>query len=450
MQILDKLLAQAQQAQQQKRWSQAIELYLQALEQSVVTTQQSEFIYLNIALIFGQQQQLKPALNYFQKVLEYNPKNPTAHSGIGQILHRFEQLESALQHYQQALTYEPSLHNFLLTAKTFHRLGRYQQAMLCYKEAAKIDPQSAELLFSVALLQLLHGNYKEGWQHYEARWQLPERGFILPVIRQPQWRGEDIQQKTLLIIHEQGFGDSIQFLRYLPLLKVKKLILKCHAPLIPVVEQSFKHLAIDIIEANTPILESYDCYVPLASLPHIFKTQLDSIPHNIPYLKANSAKIQQWKTVLTAEKTNIGIVWSGNPDQVNNANRLCPLDYFLQLAQNPSIKLYSLQKGQPAQQLMPDMPIQDCSDQLQDFSDTAALIQALDLVITVDTSVAHLAGALGQKTWVILAYVPDWRWLLNRQDSPWYPTSTLFRQTQAKDWTPVFTQLQHELNQLIS
>ncbi|MCV6638746.1 tetratricopeptide repeat-containing glycosyltransferase family protein [Candidatus Albibeggiatoa sp. nov. NOAA] len=447
--MLDSLLFQAQRATQQSQWQQAINCYLQALEQQP-TNQQYEFIYLKLALLYGQQQKLEPALKYFQKTIQYNPKNPAAHSGIGQILHRFEQLEQALQHYQQALTYNPSLDNFLLTAKTFHRLGRYQQAMLCYKEAAKINPQSAELNFSIALIQLLHGHYKEGWQRYEARWQLPDRGFILPVTKQPQWQGETLENKTLLIIHEQGFGDTIQFLRYLLLIKAQKLILKCHAPLISMVQTSFSHLPIDIVEPNTPILEIYDYYVPLASLPRLFQTQVDSIPHNIPYLKTNSAKIQPWKTKLTTGKINIGIVWSGNPNHVNDANRSCPLDYFLNLAQQTDIQLYSLQKGDVAQQLNPDMPIQDCSQQLQDFTDTAALIQALDLVITVDTSVAHLAGALGQKTWIILPYVPDWRWLLNRQDSPWYPTVKLFRQIQAKDWTSVFSQLQHELNQLIS
>ncbi|WP_353572581.1 tetratricopeptide repeat-containing glycosyltransferase family protein [Candidatus Albibeggiatoa sp. nov. BB20] len=449
MQTLDSLLSQAQQAKQHNQWRQAIEFYLQALEKQP-NIQQLELIYLSLAILFGQQQKLEPALNYFQKVVKYNPKNSIAHSGIGQILHRFEQLESALQHYQQALTYEPSLHNFLLTAKTLHRLGRYSQAMLCYKEAAKIAPQSPELNFSIALLQLLHGNYKEGWPRYEARWQLPERGFILPMTKQPPWHGEEIQQKTLVIINEQGFGDTIQFLRYIPLLKAKKLILKCHEQLIPLLKDSFRDLPIEIIEANTPILNAYDYYTPLASLPRIFETQLDSIPHNIPYLKTNSAKIQQWKIKLTAEKLNVGIVWSGNPKHVNDVNRSCSLEHFLPLAQHGSVKLYGLQKGEPTQHLTPEMPIQDCSHQLHNFSDTAALIQALDLVITVDTSVAHLAGALGQKTWIILPHVPDWRWLLNRNDSPWYPTAMLFRQTQAKDWTSVFTQLQHELNQLIS
>lgn len=439
---LDKLLSQAQQAAQ-KNQQKAIQLYLQALEQQP-DRQQSELIYLNIALIYGQQQQLDAALPYFQKVLEYNDKNSIAHSGIGQILHRREQLEQALEHYQQALNHDPSSHNFLLAAKTLHRLGRYQQAMLCYKYAAKINPHSPELNFSVSLLQLLHGNYAEGWQRYEARWQLPERGFILPITNRPRWQGEDISQKTLLINHEQGFGDTIQFLRYIPLIKAKKIILKCHATLMTLLEQSLSHLPVEPIEANAPILDSFDYFTPLASLPLIFKTQLDTIPHNIPYLQANSAKIQHWKAQLATDKMNIGIVWSGNPQHVNDANRSCPLTYFLQLTQHPSVKLHSLQKDKI--ELTADMPIQDY--QLHDFSDTAALIMALDLVITVDTAVAHLAGALGQKTWILLPYVPDWRWLLHRRDSLWYPTATLFRQAKIKDWAGVFEQLQHELKQI--
>lgn len=376
------------------------------------------------------------ALACLREIIKLHPQHAAAQSGIGQILHRKGELETALIHYKLAVKYQPVADNWLLLAKALHRFGDYAAAQLAYQQALALQPNNPEIIFSFSLLQLLQGDYINGWLGYEARWQLAERGFAMPVTRKPRWQGEDLSNSCLLIICEQGLGDSIQFLRYIKLIKAKKIILQVQSSLISLVKHSFA--AIKILPDNAPVLDSYDYYIHLGSLGGKFV----NIPDNVPYLYADKTKIESWREKLTPDKINIGIVWRGNPGHVNDHNRSCSWEYFLPLATWPKLKLYSLQLEQ---ELAANTGIINLAPELKNFHDTAALIQTMDLIISVDTATAHLTGALGQKLWLILPYVPDWRWLLDRADSPWYPTARLFRQPRAQDWNTVFTQLQDEL-----
>jgi hypothetical protein len=296
---------------------------------------------------------------------------------------------------------------------------------------------------------LLTGNFKEGWPEYE--WRLYSKDCTSHTFRQPLWDGTLLDGKSILVHAEQGFGDTIQFVRYLSMVQAKggHVIFECQKNLFRLLKSC---TGIDeIIEqrpARTPVAQ-FDIHVPLLSLPGIFGTSLNTIPSHIPYITVDSTLGTQWKKQLGHDNDfKIGIVWAGNPTHTYNDNRSCSLSDFAPLADIPDLIFYSLQKG-PASAEVNDPPegmkIINLEDSLIDFADTAAVIANLDLVISVDTAVVHLAGAIDKPVWTLHSYVPDWRWLLNRDDSPWYPGMHLFRQTQLNNWEGVFEQVKKAL-----
>ncbi|MHC4762109.1 MAG: glycosyltransferase family protein, partial [Planctomycetota bacterium] len=262
------------------------------------------------------------------------------------------------------------------------------------------------------------------------------------------------QGKTLLVQAEQGFGDSIQFVRYLPMVKERggTVILADKSELI----ELFRNLeGIDDLVDTTKVIEGnvkYDLHVTLLSLPAIFGTKIDSIPARIPYLSAKASKIAHWHDKIKTDAFKIGIVWAGNPTHDNEHNRSCTLKNFIQLAKIKNVTLFSLQKGHGIEQINnwpEDLELINLGQEFEDFTDTAAAIENMDLTISVDTSVIHLAGAMGKNAWALIPYEPDWRWMLNRQDSPWYPTIRLFRQKQHGNWDGVFQHVAEKLEILI-
>ncbi len=371
------------------------------------------------------------------------------HCGRGIALANLKRVDEAIQSYDQALKLRPDYaeahcgRGIALAA-----LDRIDEALDSFARAQSLRPDYAEAHVNEATYRLLLGDFERGWEKYEWRWQTARfkanrRSFV-----QALWRGsDDIAGKTILLYGEQGFGDTIQFARYVPLVAAfgARIILEVPGPLhaltasLPGKPQ--------IVSAGDP-LPDFDLQCPLLSLPLAFRTRLDTIPCDIPYLSAPAEKASAWRERLGAHtKPRIGLVWAGNPrkDQphINRLDheRSLALDQIAPLLEVDACSFYSLQKGDDAQRQPREGPwcdrAVDFTDDLHDFSDTAALIENLDLVISVDTSVLHLAGALGKSVWLMNRYNTCWRWFRDRDDTPWYPGVRLFRQNAARDWGPV-------------
>ncbi len=382
----------------------------------------------------------------YRRAIALQPDYADAHYNLAGTLLVLGQAEEAVDCYRQAVSSRPDFAaaHFNL-GNTLTSLLRPDEAVRSYRAALALQPDhaAAHKNHSFALLQ--QGNFVEGWREYE--WRVHTDGSRLKSSTKPVWDGSEFQGKTLLVCAEQGLGDTIQFVRLLP--KVKALggtiILECQ-PLLAKLLQGIEGADLVIARPADGSLptRNYDLHVHLMSLPCLLGTIIDTIPAEIPYLTADPSKTALWRTrmISTSDGLRVGIVWAGSPDNKNDRSRSMTLTDFLPLRECPGVVLYSLQKGAAAGQITPfpqGYEITDLSRELEDFTDTAAALTALDLLITVDTSVAHLAGALGVPVWTLLPYVPDWRWLLDRDDTPWYPTMRLFRQSHAGDWAGVVT-----------
>ena len=307
-------------------------------------------------------------------------------------------------------------------------------------------PDLAEARKNLAQLRLLVEDFEAGWPEYEWRWRTGE--MPPPEFSQPRWVGESLSGKTVLLHAEQGFGDTLQFIRYAPLVQElgARVVVLCPLSLVPLLSRCG---GIDELCGDDRSLPAFDCHVPLLSLPGIFETTMATIPAKVPYLFADLSLVEQWKAKLEGVRgLRIGINWQGRGGEGDFRLRDLPLETLAKLAEIPRVRLISLQRGEGREALLPDAdrwPIFDLGDQVDGergaFMDTAAVMRNLDLVITSDTAVAHLAGGLAVPVWMGLPFVPNWRWFLNRDDSPWYPTMRLFRQQKANDWTNVFMEM---------
>jgi hypothetical protein len=318
--------------------------------------------------------------------------------------------------------------------------------MASFDRAIALEPNMPEAHWNKALLCLTLGDYERGLEGYEWRWrgatELTSRGFA-----QPQWRGEDIAGKTVFLHAEQGFGDSIQMLRYLPLVKARAahVVLELPDPLMPLLGPMADDVT--VFNRGTP-LPHFDVHCPLMSLPLAFGTRVDTVPQNIPYLRVPAERLEKWRARLPrTDKPRVGLVWSGKPSHKNDHNRSIPLTKLSSLIALPGLSFVSLQREYRDADLpvLAQMPIARIDEALNDFADTAAAMEQCDLVIAVDTAVAHLAGSLGRPLWVLLSHIQDWRWLRERADSPWYPSARLFRQARDGNWDGVIPVLTREL-----
>lgn len=319
-------------------------------------------------------------------------------------------------------------------------LDRCDEAIASFDRAIELDPQLAEAHWNKGLLCLSIGDFARGWAGYEWRWR--RHGEMQPrEFAQPQWRGENLIGNA-----EQGFGDSIQFVRYLPLVAQNgaKIVLELPDSLMPLIED------IDGIDGKYrrgDLLPPFNVHCPLLSLPLAFGTTLASIPALVPYLLPPSARVEIWRKRLShVDKPRIGLVWSGKPTHKNDHNRSIALSLLEPLMSIPGVTFVSLQREYREVDLpvLDRLPILRLDEALTDFADTAAVIGELDLVIAVDTAVAHLAGAMAKPLWIMLPHIQDWRWMRGRADSPWYPTTRLFRQMQIGDWSGVITRAGQE------
>ncbi len=403
---------------------------------------------------FEQQGRLDEAVACYQQALALKPDYAEAHNNLGNVLKEQGKFEEALASYQQALGLKPDYAEVHYNqGVVLKEQGRLTEALASLEHALRLKPDYAEAHSSRALAWLLAGDFARGWPEYEWRWQCPP--FSLPRFGQPLWDGSPLGGQTILLYAEQGFGDTLQFIRYAPLVKERGgcVLLACPAALIPLLRSS---RGIDRLLPQEGPLPPLDVYAPLLSLPRIFSTTLATVPAQVPYLFADAQLSQHWREQLSAlPGSKIGIAWQGSPHYRGDRQRSIPLVQFAPLARLPGVRLVSLQKGPGTEQLRDvanRFPVTDLGSQLDAtsgaFLDTAAVMEHLNLVITADTVIAHLAGALGVPVWVALPFAPDWRWLLDREESPWYPTVRLFRQQTWGNWPEVFARLTDAVQQI--
>ncbi len=382
------------------------------------------------------------AIAHLREALHRQPHYPDAEHNLGVTLRKSGRLDEALTHYQKRLARNPDATEHLINlGHVYTRLGQLDQALKRFEQALALQPDSPEAHTNRGILWLLRGDYSQGWAEYE--WRLQQKNASAPRWPQPRWDGSLKPEEALVLSVEQGVGDILQFIRYMPRVKerVGSVYLACRQPLIPLLSRC---RGIDRLIAEGDTVPPVDLQAPLLSLPYILGTTLDNLPRQVPYLEADPNLSNHWKARLAVYPgLKVGLVWQGNPEHPDDAFRSLPLQQLEPLLGIPGVHYFSLQKGDGAEQLdaLPAGSLIDWSAELDEgtgaFMDTAALLRHLDLLITVDTAIAHLAGGLGVRTWLMLAAVPDWRWLLDREDSPWYPTLRIFRQTTPGDWGPV-------------
>ena len=389
------------------------------------------------------------AIDHIRRALALNPRLASAYNNLGLIYQRAGNETEAIVCYQRALEINPQYAEATFNlGRTHDDLGRYDQASALYDRAVELQPDLGDARLCRATLNLLRGDFEAGWREFEWRWTVePHQP---REIDRPKWDGKPLFGKTILLHGEQGLGDNIQFIRYAPLVKERRanIVFVCQTLLVPLMESC---PGIDRVIATGEKVPRFDVHAPLLSLPGIFNTTLESVPANVPYLFAYPALVEKWRERLAElHGLKIGINWQGRVGKGEFRKRDIPLDCCAKLGQIPGVRLVSLQKGVERGEVK-NAGIWDPGDDWDKtagaFMDTAAIIKNLDLVITSDTSIAHLAGALGVQVWVALPFVPDWRWMLDRSDSPWYPTMRLFRQKQPGDWEAVFQEIRKALAQ---
>ena len=433
----------------QKKLDRAVACYQRAIELKPFFPE----AHNNLGSVLQDQKKHGAAIACFHKVLDLKPDDADAHYNMGKSFHELGRYPEAIACYQKALRINPVHHKTCNNiAKTYQDQREIQKAALWFQKALQIKPDYAEARFNVATVYLLTENFKEGWRGYEWRFRRREWKRTYPHrYRQPRWTGENFAGKRLLVHSEQGLGDILQFARYLPKVKARggTVVLETRKALMGL----FKNLSgMDELVMFAPDRQpatEFDLYVPLASLPGIFDTTLANIPAEVPYLFADQEKSSRWQKRLTGNGVRVGLVWAGTD---TDPRRACHLKWLRMLSDIPGVYLYGLQKGIAAEQIevegLPQgMRMTNLGQEFEDFADTAAVVESLDLIVSIDTSVAHLAGAMGKPVWLMLPYAADWRWFLDRNDSPWYPTMRLFRQPKAKDWDSVGQQIAIELAQ---
>ena len=401
----------------------------------------------NLAVALQAQGKVDEATACLRRALQLKPDYADAHSNLGNALQFDGKLNEAEACYRYALTLKPD------NPDTHHNLGnllrasgRLAEAMTCYDQALNLKPDFAQVHLSRSLLRLQIGDFEQGWSEYEWRFQCKEHA--IPPFRQPLWDGSRLNGQTILLYGDHGLGDTLQFIRYAPLVQRRggRVLVACRKPLARILA-SCPGVARVISEGAT--LPEFHVYAPLMSLPRIVGTTLANVPARVPYLSADPALVARWRVEMgQLGGFKVGIAWQGNPQHRKDRHRSFRLDQFEPLTRLDGVRLVSLQKGFGTEQIgeiADRFAVLDLGNRLDDFMDSAAVLSNLDLVVTPDTSVAHLAGALGVPVWVALPFAPDWRWSLDRQDSPWYPTLRSFRQREWGDWNEVFERITREL-----
>ena len=392
--------------------------------------------------------QLNLAIGWLERAVASDPDTGTYQRNLCELYRLAGRLDDALACGRRAVALDPhDAHAHYNLAVVHGDRLELDETIASAEAAIALDPQHAGAYFERGEARLLRGELAGGWADYEWRWQLPSAPPVMRQFRTPQWDGAPHGERPLLLIGDQGFGDTIQFARYIPLAAARcpNLLLACSPEMRPLLAQLPGVRESFVMWERIPPVAAH---CPLSSLPRVLGTTLDTIPAPIPYLRADEARAAHWRArldgLLPRGYRRIGLVWAGRPEHQNDRNRSLSLATLAPLGTRDDLALVALQKGPASAQLgawYGRAPLVNLAAEIADFEDTAAILDALDLLVTVDTSVAHLAGALGKPVWILLPYAPDWRWLLERPDSPWYPTARLFRQSRPGDWAGVIAQV---------
>jgi Flp pilus assembly protein TadD len=434
--------------------------------------------------ILVSQGKLEEAVAQCLEALRLQPNYPEAHNSLGNALSRQGKLEEAATHYQKAIDHKPE---FAEARTNLGNVRKYQlrleEALACYQQALQANPGHPDRHFNRAILWLLLGDWERGWREYEWRWLA--KGFSRLTLLQSRWDGSPLEGRTLLILTEQGLGDSIQFIRYLPQVRRLggKVIVQCQRALLPLLTD---FVGAEHLIAEGQPLPPFDLFVPLLSIPGVFATTPNCVPADVPYLHAAPGLMAQWRQIMSDVRRpvsgarslkstvflptpdsglrtpdsgryfRIGISWQGSASFPGDRQRSIALSHFATLSKIDGVQLISMQKGPGEEQQQaltsnfglrtPDRIDEDSGP----FMDTAAILMSLDLVIASDSAIAHLAGALGVPVWVALSFVPDWRWLLQREDTPWYPSIRLFRQSRHGHWEGVFDRMAEQVRAVLA
>lgn len=406
----------------------------------------------NLGVCLQQEGDLSEAIAAFERAASLDASSAAVLNNFGFALSEYGVRARAADVLRRAIALDPSL------AEAHNNLGNILRAeddragaRRAYETAIRCRADFPEPHWNLAQLLLQDGEFEQGWVEYEWRWRRTD--FTSPQRRfpQPLWNGEDVQGKTVLVHAEQGFGDTIQFIRYLSLVQGRgaRIVLECQ----PALVRLFLGLPMvhAVVGTGSP-LPPFDVHVPLMSLPRIFGTTVRTIPKQTPYVNVHGADVRQWRSVLSGDGPAVGVVWSGTQHLKVLRNRTCPLPLMAPLFSVAGVRMYSLQVGDAAAELakVPTgfRPV-DLGPHLHDFADTAAAVSMLDVVISIDTAVAHLAGALGRRVWLILPEDADWRWMRDRDDTPWYPEMRLFRERRGEGWPPVIARVGEALRGLV-
>ena len=386
---------------------------------------------------------------YCREALRLKPDYVPAQLILGNALRESGRFHEAEPCYRVALDRNPIWPAALNNLGTLLLdLGRADEAIASFRTAVSQKPDYPEAHTNLGISLLLAGQFDEGWREYEWRWKQKHKARHLRGFSQPLWDGEDIGDRVLLLHAEQGLGDTLQFCRFVPAIAAgRRVVIEVQRPLVPLLAGL---PGFEGIVAHGDPLPPFDLHCPLLSLPRVLGTTLETIPREASYLRADPQRAAAWRQrVGLLDGLRVGLVWAGNQTMSGDRRRSIPLERFSELADLPGVSFVSLQKGPAASQSPPPgLSLHDWTEDLSDFGETAALIEALDLVISVDTVVVHLAGALGRPVWLLNRFDRCWRWLLNRDDSPWYPTLRQFRQIQPGDWCSVLEEVRAELQKL--
>lgn len=431
----------------------------EAMREAVQRNPQEVEYYNNLGVMLGRLGRYDEALENYQHVLRLRPEVDGVYCNIANLYHNMGRGELARANFARALEINPLNASAHMNLGFHHaRSGNNGEAMCCFRRALQLAPDNAAAHFNMALLLLLQGEFDEGWREYEWRFQCDEikrRDIIARYTSKPVWSGAPLTTERLFVYVEQGFGDALQFCRYLPLVaqRVRHLVVECHAEMVGLLRAQFG--AIEFIarpsDGALPAV-SYDVQVPLMSLPRLLGTETDSVVRCVPYIHADPRQVEAWRQRLNSINFKVGLVWAGSPDHRRDHKRSLSLSVFELFAEIDGVEFYSLQKGPAAAEAITPpsgICLVDLSAELDDFSVTAAVIANLDLVITVDTAVAHLAGAMGKQVWTLIYSPPDWRWLLDVSHSPWYPTMRLFREGAEGGWGAVIESVAMELQKIV-
>ena len=381
----------------------------------------------------------------YQRSLALRSDHATAYTNLGNVLRDLGRLDVAAASHRRAVELTPDEANAHYNlGLSLRDLGDNDEALACFKTTLELNPDHPDCRWDRSLSLLQKGEFKEGFEEYEWRWKLagnPPSDFT-----QPLWDGSEFKGKTILLYQEQGFGDMIHFARYIPLVKEKggAVIVETQ----PELARLFSTIeGVGQVVNKGSDLPKFDVHLPMMSLARVFGTTLETVPAAIPYLKPPEAHAAKLPATL-GDSRKIGIAWASHPTHKNDSRRSCPFRHFIELTGVTDTRLYSLQTGPAVADITEnrcEALITDIGSKMRDFAETAGVIAELDLVVTVDTAIAHLAGALGKPAWVALSYPGDWRWMQGRDDNPWYPSARLFRQQRPGDWDGVFERIRQAL-----